>query len=77
MSRPSLHDEIKDILIANGNPWMATREIAALVNERGRYQKGDGSPVKANQISARVRHPRYSNMFEVAGTVRLYRSEMN
>ena len=71
MGHPNLHDEIKDILIANGNAWMTNREIAALVNERGRYRKGDGSPVKANQISARIRRPRYSHMFETAKTVRL------
>jgi len=28
MSRIYLHDEIKDILVENGNQWMTSKEIA-------------------------------------------------
>ena len=75
MRRSYLHDEIRDILIANGNAWMTPRELAASVNERGLYRKGDGSPVKSNQISARIRRSTYSRMFETARTVRLSSNE--
>ena len=73
MTRVLLHDEIAAILTDNGNRWMTAREIAALVNERGRYRKRDGSTVKPGQIAARIAKPRYSHMFEAARTIRLSR----
>ena len=73
MSQPCLHDEIRDILIANGNAWMTSSEIAASVNERSLYRnrKGDIPTIKSNQIRARIRRSTYSHMFETARTVRL------
>ena len=68
--KPNLHDEIAAILADNGNRWMTTREIAALVNKRGRYRKRDGSAVMPGQITARIAKPRYSHMFETARAVR-------
>ena len=77
MSRLYLHDEIKDILTANGNVWMTNHEIAASVNERSRYRnrKGDIPTMKSKQISARIRSATYSRMFETARTVRLSSNE--
>ena len=57
MSRIYLHDEIKDILVENGNQWMTSKEIARLVNERGRYKKTTRAKtpvVEKDQISART-----------------------
>ncbi len=71
MKRIRLHDEIAAILADNGNRWMTTREIAALVNERGRYRKRDGSKVMANQIVARIAKPKHAGRFEKARTIRL------
>ena len=34
MPKITLHTEIQDILIANDNDWMTTREIAEQVNRR-------------------------------------------
>jgi len=57
MNRIYLHDEIKDILVENGNQWMTSKEIARLVNERGRYKKTTRAKtpvVEKDQISART-----------------------
>lgn len=61
-----LHEEIAAILAEHGGGWMSTREIAAAVNARGRYRKGDGSPVEASQIGLRTRN--YSHLFERDGS---------
>ena len=51
---------------------MTTHEIAALVNERGRYRKKDGSQVTDYQIHGRTR--KRPNLFERDGRkVRLLR----
>ncbi len=55
MPKITLHAEIQDILIANDNDWMTTREIAEQVNRRGLYRKKDGNEVTAFQIHARTR----------------------
>ncbi len=57
MRRIYLHDEIRDILIKNGNRWMTTEEIACWVNKRGRYKKTTRAKtpvVEKDQISART-----------------------
>ena len=65
MSKATLHDEIQEILIANGNRWMTTHEIAEEVNRRNRYQKKDRSEVADYQIHGRTRN--YNQLFERDG----------
>ena len=65
MSKVTLHDEIQEILIANGNRWMTTHKIAEEVNRRNRYQKKDGSEVTDYQIHGRTRV--YNQLFEKNG----------
>ena len=72
MNRIYLYDEIKDILVENGNQWMTSKEIARLVNERGRYKKTTRAKtpdVKAFQIFLRARN--YSHMFEIDESKRI------
>ena len=72
MTKVPLHEEIAGILQSRGNNWMTTHEIAALVNERGRYRKKDGSQVTDYQIHGRTR--KRPNLFERDGRkVRLLR----
>lgn len=66
MRRVYLHDEIWDILMLHGNAWMSIDEIARLVNQRGRYEKLDGSEMTPNQIDTRTR--KYDHMFKRRGT---------
>jgi hypothetical protein len=55
--RVKLHEEIADILRSSGNDeWMTTAEIAAIVNERGRYYKQNGTAVTNFQIHRRTRN---------------------
>ena len=61
----TLHDEIVAILHAHG-PTLSTTEIAHLVNERGNYQKRDGSPVTDFQIHGRTKN--YGQLFARDGT---------
>jgi hypothetical protein len=61
----TLHEEIAAILEDQGNRWMSTAEVAQLVNERGRYRKGDLSPVTAWQIHGRTRN--YARLFDRDG----------
>lgn len=58
----TLHEEIRDILLESDNDWRSTKELAALVNERQRYHKKDGSEVTAYQIHGRTKN--YSHLFE-------------
>ena len=70
----TLHDELAAILAEHGNGWMATAELAKLVNERGNYSKRDGSPVTDFQVHGRTRN--YDRLFERDGSrVRLLRLE--
>lgn len=70
--RITLHEEIVAILSESADEWMTTAEIAALVTSRGRYHKGDRSPMTAFQIHGRTRN--YSKLFERDGSrVRLRR----
>lgn len=54
--RPTLHDEIAEILLESRRDGMTTQEIADKVNARGRYRKRDGSEVTAFQIHGRTRN---------------------
>ena len=68
-SRLCLHDEIADILCSRENVWMTAREIARLVNERGRYKKAERAKtpeVDPYQICRRAYN--YQQMFEMDGT---------
>jgi hypothetical protein len=62
----TLHDEIVEILRELGNRWTSTRELADLVNTRGRYRKRDGSKVTDFQIHGRTR--KYGQLFERQGS---------
>lgn len=41
-SSPTLRDELAEILRAHSGGWLTTTQLAAAVNERGRYHKRDG-----------------------------------
>ena len=75
MARILLHDEIAAILTDNGNRWMTTREIAALVNERGRYKKtARAKTPDVREFQIRLRARNYPCLFESDGkNVRLAR----
>lgn len=60
-----LHDELVAILRERGEA-MTTRELAAEVNRRGRYEKRDGTPVTDYQIHGRTKN--YADLFERDGT---------
>lgn len=55
-----LHVAIAEVLESTGRP-MSAKEIAEHVNRRGLYSRGDGLPLRANQVSARIR--RYPSLF--------------
>ena len=66
MARVKLHDEMADILNENGNQWMTKDEIAALVNQRGRYQKtARAKRVDVSPGQIRLRALKYQHMFEI------------
>lgn len=62
----TLHEEIAQILIENGNQWLSTRQIAERVNSRGRYRKRDGSLITDFQVHGRTRN--YSHIFKRDGS---------
>jgi hypothetical protein len=65
--RVKLHEEIADILRSSSNAeWMTTAEIAAIVNERGRYRKQNGTAVTDFQVHGRTR--KYEHLFERQGS---------
>jgi len=57
-----LHEAISLVLDTEGRA-LSTTSIAALVNARALYLRGDLRPVRASQISARIRH--HANLFSV------------
>jgi hypothetical protein len=63
--RLTLHEAMELVLQENGNEWMTVRELADAINERGLYEKRDGSPVDPSQIHARAN--KYQAMFEKDG----------
>ena len=75
MDKIFLHDEIREILLANGNAWMTTSEIATEVNQRNRYRKRDGSRVTDFQIHGRTRN--YPNLFKREGSKVRYKGDGN
>ncbi|MDT0181457.1 winged helix-turn-helix domain-containing protein [Microbacterium sp. ARD31] len=50
----TLHLAIEEVLTRAGRP-LTPRQIADEVNRRGLYVRGDGTPLPAGQVSARVR----------------------
>ena len=59
---PFLHDELERILILRGaGRPMTPGELADAIDAEGRYERPDGSPVTASQVSARV--ARYPGLF--------------
>ena len=67
MPEITLHEEIRNILIANDNAWLTTREIAEQVNRRGRYRKKDRSEITDYQIHGRTKN--YPHLFERKGSL--------
>ena len=61
-----LHDAITNVLEQNAR-LMSTREIANVINRQGLYSRGDGNPVPASQISARIGNPGYAHLFNKSG----------
>jgi hypothetical protein len=61
----TLHQALIQVLRENQNEWMTVQELARVVNERGLYQKRDGSPVEVNQVHARTNN--YKSVFEKDG----------
>lgn len=67
----TLHKAMQEIL-RNYPEGLSSREIADAINAAGTYVRGDGQPLKSNQISARI--PHYPALFERAGLrIRLVR----
>jgi len=62
----TLHEAIVQILKAE-NKNMTTQQIADGLNRNKAYHKKDGSSIKSNQISARVR--KYPNLFDRDGSL--------
>lgn len=58
--RISLHEAIRQELMRHGRP-MDSSELALAINRTGRYVRPDGQPVRASQVSARVR--KYDGLF--------------
>lgn len=65
VERLTLHEAMELVLQENGNEWMTVRELADAINERGLYEKRDGSVVDPSQIHARAN--KYQAMFEKDG----------
>lgn len=63
--RLNLHEAMELVLRENDNEWMTVREVADAINERGLYEKRDGSLVDPSQIHARAN--KYRAMFEKDG----------
>jgi hypothetical protein len=61
----TLHEALSRVLSDHGNEWMTVQELAAEVNERGLYQKRDGSRIEPNQVHARAKN--YTSLFEKNG----------
>lgn len=63
--RLTLHEAMEVVLRENENEWMTVRQLADTINERGLYEKRDGSLVDPSQIHARAN--KYHAMFEKDG----------
>ena len=62
MTRLKLHEAIEKVIKDAGRPLSFT-EIAKQINTQNLYSRGDGAPVPASQISARVKN--YPSWFTV------------
>src|SRR5207244_4621431 len=62
---PTLHLEIARILREHDNRWLTTREVADLVNDAGRYERGVTGPVTPYQVHGRTKN--YAAVFERKG----------
>jgi hypothetical protein len=58
-----LHEAMKLILSEAPGRAMTVQELAHEINERGLYEKRDGSPIEPNQIHARAGATAYAHMF--------------
>ena len=67
MSDITLHEEIRNILIANDNAWLTTHEIAEQVNRRGRYRRKNRSKVTDYQVHGSTKN--YPDLFERKGSL--------
>lgn len=63
-----LHEEMASVLTGAGSEGMAAAELAAQVNARDRYEKGDGSPVQPGQIRLRARSTHTCSISTVHGS---------
>jgi hypothetical protein len=61
----TLHEALVRLLREAGGEGRTPRELADLVNDRGLYQRRDGSPVQANQVQARINN--YDRLFDRDG----------
>ena len=61
----TLQDELVSILRSNGNRWMATGELAAEVNRRGRHWKAYRNRITAAKVLGRTKL--YARTFERIG----------
>ncbi len=65
VERLTLHEAMELVLREQSNEWMTVRELADAINDRGLYEKRDGSLVDPSQIHARAN--KYQAMFEKDG----------
>lgn len=63
-----LHEAIETVLRDAGRPMHAD-DIAAEINRRGLYARGDEQPLQGAQARARVAKPEYRDAFAVREAV--------
>lgn len=63
-----LHQAIETVLRDAGRP-MHTDDIAAEINRRGLYERGDDQPLRGAQVRARVAKAEYRDAFAVRDAV--------
>jgi hypothetical protein len=63
-----LHEAIETVLRDAGGPMHAD-DIAAEINRRGLYKRGDDRPLHGAQVRARVAKPEYRDAFDVRDAV--------
>jgi len=64
----TLHFEMAEILRERDNAWMSSKDLAALVNTRGRYIKKHGSSPTVSDWQIRARARKYPQLFERDGS---------
>lgn len=70
----TLHEAMRRVLL-DARRGLSTREIAAAINRRRLYERGDGAPINASQVSARAR--RYAHLFDRTGATILLASSVD